>query len=130
VTLPKAFATRYAKLVREGAEDRPDWAASPRSRAKGRFTWYVDIRVRQDVRGDVSDIESVDAKAPPRDVTVALLQVVRSGKRKGELRPMTAKELARDFEFLVQAAVRRHGLVPAKGDAISSLRSVYRHKEA
>lgn len=126
----RMFNKANRELITRGSQQGPEWSRSARSSSGKRFTWYVDLMVRQDVRGDVSDVETIDADAPPRQVTVALLKTVKSGSRKGELRPMTYDELVQDFEGLVEKAVRRHGLVPAKPTLRGSLRSIYRHREA
>lgn len=125
--LLRDFRKRYAEQVARGARDFPAWASSPRSQARGRYTWYAEIRARTDIRGEVSDLVVAEAKGPPRLVTVALLGVYKTGARRGELHRLTRVELARDFEELVAKAIRRHGIVTAGPDY---LRAVWRHKEA
>lgn len=122
---------RYASAVRNGAATRPAWARSASTSGTGRFTWYVAIRVRQDVRGDVSDLTlaDVDSRQGTRVVTLALLGTVKSGPKAGQLRRLTRSELDRHFDELLDAAIRRHGVVPA-GAKRNAVRAVYRHKEA
>jgi hypothetical protein len=124
-----SFEERYANAVnRKGRAPLPDWAEDYEANAGGRFTWYVELRVRQDVDGKVSDLtmEDIDDRQRTRVVTVALLGVVRSGERAGQLRRLTRAEVARDFDRLLSAAIRRHGLIPAKGNPV---KGVFRHKE-
>lgn len=109
---------------------RPAWARGlGKDAGAKRYTWYVAVRVRQDSRGDVSDLTvvDVDRKLPPRIVTVALLGTVKSGAKRGELRRLTRAELEKDFDSLLAGAIRRHGLIPVRGDFV---RAVYRHESA
>lgn len=126
----RTFEEKYGSAVtRRGRPPLPDWAEEYEANAGGRFTWYVELRVRQDVNGNVSDLtlDDVDDRQRTRVVTVALLGVVRSGAKAGQLRRLTRAELARDFDALLKAAIRRHGLVPARGNPV---KGVFRHAEA
>lgn len=125
----RTFEERYASAVnRKGRAPLPDWAEDYDANARGRFTWYVELRVRQDVDGKVSDLtmEDVDDRQRTRVVTVALLGVVKTGTRAGQLRRLTRAEVARDFDRLLRAAIKRHGLIPARGNPV---KGVFRHRE-
>lgn len=127
----QTFREKWGGAISRGAESHPAWATGPRAKGTGRHTWYVAVRVRQDVAGNVSDLtlSDVDDRQRTRVVTVALLGTVKAGPNAGTLRRLTRQELEADFDGLLERAIKRHGLIPS-GPLRNAVRAVYRHKDA
>lgn len=95
------------------------WARNPASATGERHTYYVTIEIESDGRGSPPYAEA--GQIIP--VTLALLRRQKNGK----LVKMTYDQLARNFDQLVEQALRRANFSPAN-EYRKSIRSIFRHK--
>lgn len=122
--LLEAVAKGSTAARRANSSVKTPWATGGDLSSRARRTWYVSLKVRQDVRGDVSDLTlyDIDGASGSRVITLALLGVAPDGTIRG----LTGAELRANFDEYLAQAIRRSGVIPAGKDAV---KAVFRHKD-
>lgn len=117
-----AFRKKWGKRFRATPSTKgfKEWARSPTTDTTSKHTYYVTIEVEANMSGSPPFARTGEIVP----VTLALLR----RRPDGRLVPMTYDQFARNFELLLEQALRRANFTPAR-ETVRAVRAIFRHKD-